>query len=313
MDDAKGHTIAGGHMTQHVPRREFIKAASGGAVASLGWSPGQATLPADTSVASRPRLLVGCCAYSYRQYLEKKQMTMEDFILKAVEMGIHGVDITTYWLTSTEAGYLAGLRHFAYRNGVPFSGAAIGTNMCQSDAAKRREELEKIRHWVDATELLGAAHLRVFGGELPPGASEEQGIQWVVETMKPACDYAANKGIILGIESHGGITSKASNILEILRRVDSPYAGCNLDISNFQEDPYQQIEACIPYATHTHVRDFYGDSRKPLDLDRVWQMFAKAGYKGYMSAEYEGNEDSMSGVPQLIEKMKVLCRRYSSV
>ena len=169
-----------------------------------------------------PRLLVGCCAYSYRQYLEKKQMTMEDFILKAVELGIQGVDITTYWLTSTEPGYLAGLRHLAYVNGVPFSGAAIRTNMCQPDAAKRREELENIRRWVDATECLGAAHVRVFGGDLPPGASDEQGIQWVVETMKPACDYAAGKGIILGIESHGGITSKAANILEILRRVDSP-------------------------------------------------------------------------------------------
>jgi sugar phosphate isomerase/epimerase len=205
------------------------------------------------------------------------------------------------------------LRHLAYRNGVPFSGAAIRTSMCQPDAVKRREELEQIRRWVDATELLGAAHLRVFGGDLPPGASEEQGIQWVVETMKPACDYAASKGIILGIESHGGITSKASNIVEILRRVASPYAGCNLDISNFQADPYPQIEACLPYATHTHIRDFYGDSKRPLDLERVWQMFAKAGYKGYMSAEYEGDEDPASGVPRLIERMKGLCRRYSTV
>jgi len=239
-------------------------------------------------------------------------MTMEDFILKGVELGVHGVDITTYWLKSTEPSYLAKLRHFAYRNGMPFSGAAIGTNMCQPDAAKRTEELVKIKQWVDRTELLGASHLRVFGGELPPGASDEQGIQWVVETMKPACDYAATKGIILGIESHGGITSKASNIVEILRRVDSPYAGCNLDISNFPENPYPQIEACIPYATHTHVRDFYGEKKEPLDLDRIWQMFAKGGYKGYMSAEYEAEEDAMTGVPKLLAKIKPLCAKYST-
>jgi hypothetical protein len=42
-------------------------------------------------------------------------------------------------------------------------------------------------------------------------------------------------------------------------------------------------------------------------------MFAKAGYKGYMSAEYEGDEDPMSGVPKLVERMKALCRQYSSV
>src|SRR2546422_4441872 len=52
--------------------------------------------------------------------------------------------------------------------------------------------------------------------------SLEQGIQWVVETMKPASDYSAKKGITLGIESHGGGTSRASAILEKLRRGGSP-------------------------------------------------------------------------------------------
>lgn len=300
-------------MAEHVRRREFIRLAGGTTVASLAWSPGRAAPVAQSAASSRPRLLVGCCAYSYRPYLEKKQMTMEDFIHKGVELGVQGVDVTTYWLTSTDPAYLTGLRHLAYRNGLPFSGAAIRTNMCLADGDKRREGLDAIKRWIDATELLGAAHLRVFGGDLPPGTSDEQGIQWVVETMKPACDYAAAKGVILGIESHGGITSKASNIVEILRRVDSPYAGCNLDISNFQDDPYQQIEACLPYATHTHIRDFYGEAKKPLDLERVWGMFAKAGYKGYMSAEYEGDEDPMTGVPKLIERMKGLCRQFSSV
>ena len=262
---------------------------------------------------AQARLLSGCCAYSYGKYLAKGQMTMEGFILKAVELGVQGVDITTYWLKSTEPGYLAGLRSFAYRNGMPLSGAAIRTTMCQPDAAKRQEEIGKIRQWVDTAELLGACHLRVFGGEVPAGASNEQGIQYVVETMKPACDYAGKKGVILGLESHGGITSTAANIVEILRRVDSPFAGCNLDIANFPEDPYAQIETCIPYATHAHVRDFYGRPRKPLDLERIWQMFAKAGYKGYMSLEYEGEEDPVTGVPPLIERIKTLCKKYSSV
>jgi sugar phosphate isomerase/epimerase len=240
-------------------------------------------------------------------------MTMEDFILTAVELEIDGVDMTTYYLKSTEPSYLLGLRRLAFRNGVPFSGAAIGTNMCQPDPSKRAAEIEKIKKWLEATELLGASHLRVFGGEIPHGATDEQGIQWVVETMKPACDYAAAKGITLGIESHGGITSKAANIVEILRRVDSPYAGCNLDISNFPEDPYTQIEACIPYATHTHIRDFYGEPRKPLDLERVWKLFAQGGYKGFTSAEYEGEEDPKTGVPKLLAQIKALNKKYSTV
>jgi sugar phosphate isomerase/epimerase len=300
-------------MSNPIQRREFLKTAGLVAAASLGAGFSANVRSQGKPVSGRPRLLSGCCAYSYRKYFESGQMKMEDFILKAVELGIDGVDITTYWLKSTEPAYLVGLRHLAFKNGVPFSGAAIGTNMCEPDPQKRAQELEKIKSWVDATELLGASHLRVFGGELPEGASEEQGIRWVVETMKPACDYAAKKGITLGLESHGGITSKASTIIEILRRVDSPYAGCNLDINHFPKNEYAQIEACVPYATHAHIRDVFSESKQPIDLDRVWQLFAKAGYKGYMSAEYEGEEDSMTGVPKLIEKIKTLCKKYSTV
>jgi len=298
-------------MNQQLERRDFLKVAGLAAASSAGLGFTQATGSKDAPAGTHPRLLSGCCAYSYASYLKSGRMTMEQFILKGVELGVQGVDITTYWLKSSDAPYLANLRRFAYRNGMPFSGAAIGTNMCQPDAAKRKEELEKIRKWVDATELLGASHLRVFGGELPAGSTDDQGIQWVVETMKPACDYAAQKGIIIGIESHGGITSKAANIVAILKKVDSPFAGCNLDISNFRENPYEQIETCLPYATHAHIRDFYGEARKPLDLDRVWQLFVKAGYRGYMSAEYEGAEDPMTGVPKLIDKIKALCSKYS--
>jgi sugar phosphate isomerase/epimerase len=300
-------------MNHSFERRNFLKVAGLAAASSAGWGLPRVGTSQDAPAAGRPRLLPGCCAYSYASYLKSGRMTMEQFILKGVELGVQGVDITTYWLKSTDAPYLASLRRFAYRNGMPLSGAAIGTNMCQADAAKRKEELEKIRKWVDATELLGASHLRVFGGELPAGTTDDQGIQWVVETMMPACEYAARKGVILGIESHGGITSKAANIVSILKQVDSPFAGCNLDIANFPENPYEQIEACLPYATHAHVRDFYGESKKPLDLGRIWQSFAKAGYRGYMSAEYEGAEDPMTGVPKLIDKIKALCSKYSAL
>jgi len=294
------------------PRREFFKKAALASTATLAWSRKTAAQPTQPPAANRARLLPGCCAYSYGQYLAKGTMSMEDFIVKGVELGVLGVDITTYWLKSTDPAYLASLRRFAYRHGMPFSGLAIGADLCQPDGAKRAETLETIRKWVNATEQAGASHLRVFGDKLPAGATIEQGIEWVVETMKPACEYAARKGIILGLESHSGLTTRAANIVEILRRVDSPNAGCNLDISNFPQNPYEQIELCLPYATHAHIRDLYGEPKQPLDLERVWQLFAKHGYNGYMSAEYEGKEDPMTGVPKLIEKIKVLCRKYST-
>ena len=192
--------------------------------------------------------------------------------------------------------------------------------MVQADASKRAESLKEIKKWVDVTDQLGTSHLRIFAGELPSGASLQQGIGWVVETMKAACDYSGQKGITLGLEDHAGVTQSADVCLEIMQRVNSPYAGINLDITNFiptpTQDAYAQIAACIPYATNIHIRDHFYD-RTPVDLDRVWQIFARAGHQGYVSAEYErsfpDSEPAASGVPKLVDEIRTLCRKYSSV
>jgi sugar phosphate isomerase/epimerase len=306
-------------MENTVTRRTFLAAASGTALMPTMSSRGEPSAAQNkpTPSASKPRLFSGCCAYSYEKYLESKKMTMEEFILKAVELEIEGVDMTAYWFKSTQPEYLVSLRHLAKSNGVCFSGAACGASTVEADPAKRAKVLDDIKKWVDATEHLGASHLRVFAGELPKGATAAQGIAWTVETLKPACEYSGAKGITLGIEDHDGLTQQAEVCLELVRKIDFPYFGINLDISNFvgssDDEHYQQIEACAPYATHTHIRDRFGDSGHPIDLDRVWQIFARAGYKGFMSVEYEGEEDAMTGVPKLLEQVKTLNRKYSSV
>ena len=303
-------------MNQPMFRRDFLIAtaatiAATASIDALGTSTARAAEP-----TNHARLFPGCCAYSYLKYFKAGSLTMEDFIRKAVELESHSVDVTTYWLKSTEPDYLTSLRHLAFKNGVAFSGIAIRTEMCQADAAARAQQVEQIQKWVDASERLGASHVRVFGGEIPKGATEKQGVEWVAETMKPACEYSAKRGITLGIENHGGITARAASTLEIMRLVDSPYAGVNLDISNFEaktdDDMYSDIQACLPYATHTHIRDVFGATKRPIDLERAWRLFAQGGYKGYMSAEYEAEEDPATGVPKLMAKIKTLCKKYSS-
>lgn len=300
-----------------IDRRKFLQTA-GAVAASLAAQPGVlAASPEGSESAREPRLFVGCCAISYSKYLRSGQMTMEDFIRKGVELRLDGVDMTVYFLRSTDLAYLAGLRHLAFKNGISFSGAACGASMVQADKVKRAQVLEDIKKWIEVTDQLGASHLRVFAGKLPPGATTDQGIAWSVEVMKAASDYAGKRGITLGLEDHLGITQRADTLLEIIRRVDSPYAGINLDITHFiptpTEDGYAQIEACIPFATHTHIR-YRFDSGDPIDLDRAWQLFAKGEYKGYMSAEYENEkEDAATGVPKLIAEIRRLCRKYSTV
>ncbi len=169
-------------MPERIHRREFLKTV--GPAAFVGpelvrgahsWT-STSTATSEPGTNANPRLLTGCCAYSYSKLLKAGKMTMEDVIRKAVELGVAAVDMTAYWFKSTEPAYLASLRHLAYKDGVCFSGAAIGTSTVQADASKRAQVLEEIRKWIDVTEALGAPHLRVFAGKLPDGATMQQGI-----------------------------------------------------------------------------------------------------------------------------------------
>jgi len=307
-------------MPKGIDRRDFLRAAGPAVIAgpelaraARTWAPTARTAPGSIETL---RLLTGCCAYSYSKLLGAGKMTMEDVIRKAVELGIDGVDMTAYWFKSTDPAYLASLRHLAFKQGVCFSGAAIGASTVQAESGKRAQVLEEIKKWVDVTESLGAPHLRVFAGTLPAGATVEQAIEWTVDTLKKTCEYAGKKGITLGIEDHEGITQNADACLEIVNRVASPFFGINLDITNFipteKADAYAQIEATVPYATHSHIRDRFQNGQA-VDLDRVWQIFARSNYKGFMSAEYEGEEDPSTGVPKLVDKIKALSTKYSSV
>ncbi|MGD0520139.1 MAG: sugar phosphate isomerase/epimerase family protein [Terracidiphilus sp.] len=309
-----------------VNRRQFVKTVGLSALAGAGMrvAGAQAAAAAQSDVSADKsklaRLLPGCCAYSYDKELRNGPMTMEEFIFKAVELKLAGVDMTVYYLKSTDPEYLNSLRHLAYKHCLAFSGAACGVSMVQADAAKRAESINLIKKWVDVTDQLGASHLRIFAGELPQGASLKDAVDWVVESMKAACDYSGKKGITLGVEDHEGVTQNADLCVELMQRVNSPYAGINLDITNFiatpAQDAYAQIAACIPYATNIHIRDHFYD-HTPVDMDRVWKIFAQAGHQGFVSAEYEAafpdSLPSATGVPILVEEIQALCKKYSSV
>ena len=309
-------------------RRRFLKTMVAGGLAGAGMDVIGGSALADLAPVAEaaepssnmPRLLAGCCAYSYRMALTHGQMTMEDFIRKSVELQLDSIDMTVYYLKSTDRDYLNSLRHLAYQNAITLSGTACRSSLVQPDADRRKDALQDLKKWVDVADALGTSHLRIFAGKLPDGVPLQEATGWVVEGMKAGCDYAAQKGVILGLEDHSGVSQSADVCLEIMHRVNSPYAAINLDITHFipsaTQDGYAQIAACIPYAKVVHVRDVFDDG-SPLDMDRVWRLFAKARFKGYMSVEYDGEanggEPAATGVPKLVKKTRELCRKYSTV
>ena len=284
------------------------------ALCSLALLPSVAVGGTPRADGGDPRLKTAICAYSFRIALANGSLSYLDLVDLAVEHGIDGIDSTVYWFPREGLdGFLAAFRRKAYLAAVELPSIAIRTDLCRPDARAQDREVAWLRHWVDVSHRLGSSHIRVFGGNVPQGSSEDEAAKWVAEILKRAGDYAAGKGVVLGLENHGGITARAERIIQIVRATDHPNVGINLDTGNFRSDPYQQIEMCLPYAVNSQfkveIRDEDGN-HTPSDWDRIVRMFADAGYRGYLALEYEAAEDPFTAVPRHLARLRDLAAKY---
>ena len=178
----------------------------------------------------------------------------------------------------------------------------------------QQAEVEKVKQWVQVALKLGASHIRVFGGDVPKGATQDQALEWAVEVMKRCADLAGAAGIMLGIEDDFGISTTAEQTLALVKKADSPWVGINLDTGNFPKDGYSKVAMCIPYAVNVHFKtEIAGENGKEekADWDRLIGLFASAGYKGYISLEYEGKESPETAVPRLAPELRRIASKYS--
>ncbi|MBO3798001.1 MAG: sugar phosphate isomerase/epimerase family protein [Thermoproteota archaeon] len=238
---------------------------------------------------------IGCAAYSYREYLKDGRMSYEDFIEEAYKIGLDGVEMTLYWLPSRESGYFKKLKRIALSRGLPISCAGISTNFCNPDPLERERIIKAVEEGAIIARELGAPALRIFGGYVPEGYSEEQALMWTIEGLKRCVKYAEENGVVIALENHGGITARADSVIRIVESVGSPWLRVNLDLGNYRESTYEDIAKTVPYAVHIHGKVSISENMK-VDYERVKRILEDNGYNGFISIEYEEKEDPKIGV-----------------
>jgi sugar phosphate isomerase/epimerase len=292
-------------------RREFL------ATAALAAAAGPLAM-ARTAVAIPPigrtrpsHLKLSLAAYSYRQYLDLKnpKMDMFEFANLAADMALDAVEPTSYYFpTNVDAGYLHRFQQHAFKLGLDISGTSVGNNFCLPPGPERDKELEKVRTWVDHAADLDAPVIRIFAGSVPKGEAEEQAVERAIEGIRASLPYAAERGVTLALENHGGITATPDQIFRLVKAVDAPNFGVNLDTGNFHtEDPYSDLAQLAPYAVNVQVKTEIqrkGQKKEEADLGRLIRILRDAHYSGYVVLEYEAAEDPMTAVPRHIKALR---------
>ena len=253
---------------------------------------------------------LGCCAYSYRDLLKDGQWTLQDFIRTCCELGLDGVELTSYYFPNTERSYLNDIKRCCAGYGLHVAGTAVGSNFCKAAEAERREQVEMTKQWIDYSVVLGAPCIRVFAGPIPEGHTEDEAVGWAVAAMRECAEYGGERGVLVAMENHGGITATAPQVERLVKAVDHPWFGLNLDFGNFR-DPQTEFAPVAPHAVTTHAkvthRDREGNSRT-VDYAFARHVMEQVGYKGYISIEFEEPEDPRDGVPRFVEELKRVFR-----
>ena len=253
---------------------------------------------------------IGCCAYSYRKYLESGEMSMEDFIDTASDLGLDGVELTSYYFPQTDKGYLHSLKRRCLEKGLDVAGAAVGSKFTLTAPEHRAAQVVMTKHWIEHAVELGAPELRVFAGVTLDGYADADAFGWAVEALSECAQTAAEKGVVLALENHGGITRTARQVIDLIEAVDSEWLRVNLDTGNFgmdpDTDPYEGMATVAPYAVTAHYKVSMRTpgGKRPVDLVRVVDTLRGAGYKGFLNIEYEEDEEPRDAIPQIAEELR---------
>ena len=236
--------------------------------------------------------------------------------------------------------YLAPRREAAFaalkETGLPVPIFSIAQNFAKLLPEEREAELQKIVFGVDEARRYGAGVVRVFAGDVSEGIKFDQAREWIVEGLALASEYAASHGVKLALENHGSLAGRGDQVRGLIddsrAESETDVLGANPDTGNFMlvnQLSHEAIRQVAPLANMVHFKDFIREPQGhegfayaaldgtryvgtavgegEVDLAACIRELKAAGFDGWLSVEYEGEEDALAAVPRsLINARKFL-------
>ena len=271
---------------------------------------------------------VGISAYSFHKC--EPALSIFEILEKIKEMGATGVDfINSLKKEGVEIDVeMAG----KIREKMDELGLEAAC-MCQSaeffgDRTVEEEKERIINKQLPVAKALGCPVMRIdvtFRGL--PASETNRSYERIIELVAPAFKEitlaAEAMGIKLCTENHGRISQAADRIEKLINTVAHKNFGALIDMGNFtgvDGDHVWSVSTLAPYAFHVHAKDLIirsGMMENPgrgynltkgcnysrstivghgsVPIKQCLKALSVAGYKGYVSIEFEGIEDPILG------------------
>ena len=310
-------------------RRKFVGQASalGLSTALIGCSTdGKKEKTESIATAKTKHNPIGVSTYSFWQFNGPKENTpIEQCIEKAASMGFDGIELLLVQMASEENSYLQKLKKQAFHAGLDLMGFSTHQGFVNPSEDYRNENIAETIHQIELAYALGIPTMRINTGRwgtsesfdvlmankgIEPaieGYTDEDGFQWVIDSIEQCLPTAEKCGVVLGLENHWGLGRTAEGVKRIVDAIDSPWLQVTLDTGNFLERREEQLALLAPYTYLMQAKTYFGGGKwYTLDMDypAIGKMMRELNYRGYISLEFEGNESPDTAVPKSLELLR---------
>lgn len=275
---------------------------------------------------SRKTNPIGVSTYSFWQFNgPKESVPVEYCIEKAAAMGFDGIELLLMQMQSEENIYLQKIKRQAFHAGLDLMGFSTHQGFVFPDKTLREAEIEKTIGQIELAYSLGIPVMRLNTGRwrtiesfdelmankgiepVSNGYTEDDGFNWVIESIEKCLPAAEKCGVVLGLENHWGLGRTAAGVLRIVNAINSPWLKVTADTGNFLEDQYRQLEMLAPETSLIQAKTYFGGGKwytLEIDYQKVADIFRKVGYTGYVSLEFEGKENPDTAIPKSLELLR---------
>ena len=259
-----------------------------------------------------PKAKYSLAQWSFNRDLFGGEMSTQDFVAAAGEMGFEGVEYVSQFFQNKvdDFAFLDSLNAAAESAGVKnlmIQVDNIGL-LSSADPGKRAEAIAAGKKWVDAAKYLGCETMRVNAhGDDDGVGHEEQMKQNSIAGIGELADYANSKGIKIIIENHGGVSNDGAWLADLVASLSDKNVGSLADFHNWciqrenrklwggecikEYDYYKGLTELLPTAEGISVKAFDFDSlgnETIMDFNKFFHIIKDSGYDGYLGIEYEG-------------------------
>ncbi len=223
------------------------------------------------------------------------------------ELGLDGIEVRCaengqMHLEALSADDVARIRDHASEEGVEFACLTPYYRDFMSDEAAAAT-LDGYRLACGIARELSCPTVRAISGAWPlEGYERREVFARTVAGMKQAAPIAADNGVTLAVETHGGhLAFSAAETVEFVEAIDHPAVRVLWDHYwvhvRGEEDVEEALRLLAPWIWHVHAKnvrfDEQGDRHTvlvdegELDWCEIVAGLAAIGYEGYISDEYE--------------------------